>query len=390
MTRLPRSTGPVSSTEPRSPTGRRGAGRRGAGRRGSAGQRGSAGPLIAVAATVLLWGSAFAAIRTAVADLGPVPLSVARLAIASLALAVVAPFFGVRLPRRRDLPRIVLCGATGMTGYQLLLNYGEVAVPAGTASLLIATAPVHSALLARLLLGERLGARAQLGVAIAFTGAVILGFGKGIGAAPLPATFAVLGAAACQAMFFVAQKPLLARYSPLAATCHATWAGTLLILPLGVGTPAAVAGAGPAALASLLWLGLGASALGFVTWSVALARLPVAGAVSTLNLVPLVAVASGWLLQGDVPTALVLGGGALAVGGVVLVRGGTRPAEERGGTRPATRPEAVARSGRRQLRWRLGRLRPRGLRQHDADQDDRAAEQLERVECLVDQGPRHQ
>jgi len=47
--------------------------------------------IAAVAATVLLWGSAFAAIRTAVAELGPVPLSVARLVVASLVLAVVAP-----------------------------------------------------------------------------------------------------------------------------------------------------------------------------------------------------------------------------------------------------------------------------------------------------------
>jgi len=279
--------------------------------------------IAAVAATVLLWGSAFAAIRTAVAELGPVPLSVARLVVASLVLAVVAPFFGVGLPRRADLPRVLLCGATGIAGYQLLLNTGQVSVPAGTASLLVATAPVHAALLARVFLGERISPRAQLGIAVAFAGAVTLGLGRGAGAAPLPAILAVLGAAAVQAAFFVAQKPLLERYSPLAATCHATWAGTLLLLPLGARTPTALAELSAAGWASLAWLGVGASALGFVTWSVALARLPVAGAVSTLNLVPLVAVAAGWLLQGDVPTVLVLVGGALAVGGVLLVRGGT-------------------------------------------------------------------
>jgi drug/metabolite transporter (DMT)-like permease len=238
--------------------------------------------IAAVAATVLLWGSAFAAIRTAVAELGPVPLSVARLVVASLVLAVVAPFFGVGLPRRADLPRVLLCGATGIAGYQLLLNTGQVSVPAGTASLLVATAPVHAALLARVFLGERISPRAQLGIAVAFAGAVTLGLGRGAGAA-----------------------------------------GTLLLLPLGARTPTALAELSAAGWASLAWLGVGASALGFVTWSVALARLPVAGAVSTLNLVPLVAVAAGWLLQGDVPTVLVLVGSALAVGGVLLVRGGT-------------------------------------------------------------------
>ena len=51
-------------------------------------------------------------------------------------------------PRPRDLPLIALCGLAGMTGYQLLLNAGERVVPAGTASLLVATAPVYASLLA--------------------------------------------------------------------------------------------------------------------------------------------------------------------------------------------------------------------------------------------------
>ena len=42
-----------------------------------------------------------------------------------------------------------------MTGYQLLLNAGERVVPAGTASLLVATAPVYASLLAVAFLGER-------------------------------------------------------------------------------------------------------------------------------------------------------------------------------------------------------------------------------------------
>ena len=54
-----------------------------------------------------------------------------------------------------DLPLIALCGLAGMTGYQLLLNAGERVVPAGTASLLVATAPVYASLLAVAFLGEQ-------------------------------------------------------------------------------------------------------------------------------------------------------------------------------------------------------------------------------------------
>jgi drug/metabolite transporter (DMT)-like permease len=95
-----------------------------------------------LAVTVVTWASAFPAIRVAVEDLGAAGLSVARLVVATVALLAVAPRIGVRKPAVRDLPLITLCGATGMTAYQLLLNAGEEVVPAGTASLLIATAPI--------------------------------------------------------------------------------------------------------------------------------------------------------------------------------------------------------------------------------------------------------
>ena len=60
----------------------------------------------AVALTVVLWASAFAAIRAALEGFSAVELSVLRLVVASLALAVVAPFMGLRRPAARDLPAL--------------------------------------------------------------------------------------------------------------------------------------------------------------------------------------------------------------------------------------------------------------------------------------------
>ena len=65
---------------------------------------------LAIAGTVLLWASAFPAIAVAVPRLGPAGLAVARLAVASAALALAAPLMGVRRPSARDLPLIALCG----------------------------------------------------------------------------------------------------------------------------------------------------------------------------------------------------------------------------------------------------------------------------------------
>src|SRR4051812_49971573 len=85
----------------------------------------------AAALVVVLWASAFAAIRAALEGFTAVELSVLRLLVASAALAAAAAVTHVRRPVARDLPPIVAAGATGMTPHQLLLNSGEQTVPAG-------------------------------------------------------------------------------------------------------------------------------------------------------------------------------------------------------------------------------------------------------------------
>lgn len=289
--------------------------------------------LLGVAATVLLWASAFVAIRVALRDIDPLQLTVGRLVVAALVLALAAPLLGVGWPAGRDLARVVLAGATGMTGYQLLLNTGEVHVPAGTASLLAATVPVLTALLAAMVLHERLVARQWAGVAMAFAGAGLIALTTGDGLGVSPSALLVLAAAVCLAAYSVVQKPLLARSSPLAATCHATWAAALLALPLAGRLPGAVDRLTPAGAAALLWLGVGASAVGFVTWALALRHLPASVAASSLYLVPPVTLLIAWVLLGEQPAALALGGGALCLFGVTLVQRSQQP-------RPSPEPSA--------------------------------------------------
>ena len=277
---------------------------------------------LAAAGTVVLWASAFPAISVAVPQLGPVGLAVARLVVASAALAVAAPFLGVRRPRSRDLPLIAGCGLAGMTAYQLLLNTGERVVPAGTASLLVATAPVYASLLAAGFLGERLGRRwwAGSGVALAGTAIIAVSRGLGFGAAAL----VVLAAAVVQGIFHTAQKPLLARYTGFEVTVYAMWAGTLFILPWAGSLLRALPHAGGPALASAVFLGVAPSAAGFVLWAYALSRMDVGRVTLSLYLVPAAAIviSLAWLAQ--IPGPVELAGGAVALCGVILASTGRR------------------------------------------------------------------
>jgi drug/metabolite transporter (DMT)-like permease len=278
---------------------------------------------LAAAGTVLLWASAFPAIAVAVRSLGPAGLAVARLAVASAALALAAPLLGVRRPRARDLPLIALCGLAGMTGYQLLLNAGERVVPAGTASLLVATAPVYASLLAACFLGERPGRRRWAGSGIALAGVAVIAVSHGLsfGASAL----LVLAAAVLQAIFHTAQKPLLGRYTSVEVTAYAMWAGTVFILPWTGSLVRALPHAGGGAIGAAVFLGLAPSAIGFILWAHAMARMDVGRVTLSLYLVPAAAIVISLVWLGQIPGPVELAGGAIALGGVVLASARPRP-----------------------------------------------------------------
>ena len=279
----------------------------------------------AAAGTVLLWASAFPAITVAVRGFGPAGLAVARLAVASAALAAAAPVLGVRRPSLRDLPLIALCGLAGMTGYQLLLNAGERVVPAGTASLLVATAPVYASLLAVAFLGERSSRGRWAGSAVALAGTALIAASHGLGfgtSSLFNGALLVLAAAVLQGIFHTAQKPLLARYTGFEVTAYAMWAGTVFILPWTGSLLRALPHAGAAAVGSAVFLGLAPSAAGFVLWAYAMARMDVGRVTVSLYLVPAAAIGISLVWLDQVPGPAELIGGAIALAGVVLASGG--------------------------------------------------------------------
>jgi drug/metabolite transporter (DMT)-like permease len=232
----------------------------------------------------------------------------------------------VRRPRRADLPLIAVCGLAGMTGYQLLLNTGERVVPAGTASLLVATAPVYASLLAVAFLGEHATGRRWAGSAIALAGtaAIAAAHGLSFGVSAL----IVLAAAVLQAIFHTAQKPLLARYTGFEVTAYAMWAGTVFILPWTPSALRVLPHASGQAIAAAIFLGIAPSAAGFVLWAYATARTDVGRVTLSLYLVPAAAIliALAWLAQ--VPGPVELAGGAVALAGVIVAS--TKPRPRRG------------------------------------------------------------
>ena len=103
---------------------------------------------------MFLWASSYSAIGVGLEAFGPGQVALARLAVAPLTLAAYAVAVRMRLPEARDLPAVLLSGSLAFGVYHVALNYGQVTVSAGAASILIGTAPIFTALWATAFLGN--------------------------------------------------------------------------------------------------------------------------------------------------------------------------------------------------------------------------------------------
>jgi drug/metabolite transporter (DMT)-like permease len=275
--------------------------------------------LFALAFTLVVWASAFAGIRAGLRAYSPANLAILRFLIASSVLAIYAGIAHFRRPPLRDIPGLIFTGALGITFYNLALNYGETRVTAGAASMLIASVPIWTALAARFWLHEKLSALGWFGIFVSFAGIALIASGESGGIRLSAQALFILAAAITSAAYMIFEKQYLARYSALEFTAYSIWFGTALMLPFGGGLVATLRSAPAAATFAVVYLGIFPGALAYLAWAYVLSH-GAAGRTSTLlYVIPVLAIALGWIWLGEVPRLLTFAGGAVALAGVCMV-----------------------------------------------------------------------
>lgn len=281
---------------------------------------------IAAGLMILFWALAYVGIRGGLKGYSPGSMALFRYLIASVCMLLIH----IRMLPFRRLPaatiiKIGILGILGFTIYNVSLNYGEVTVSAGIASFIISQVPVIMTLFAVSKGQDRLNQFGKFGTAICFMGIVLIAIGESHGWELDRGVIYILIATLVSSIYALYQKPMLKNIHPIEFTSYAIWIGTAVML---IYLPQLIRELPHAPIVATSWVifnGIFPATLSYLLWSFVLANSPTTRAASYLYLVPLVATLMGWLLLGEIPTWLSIGGGLLALVGAICVNHGVIP-----------------------------------------------------------------
>jgi drug/metabolite transporter (DMT)-like permease len=300
--------------------------------------------LLAFVLVYVSWGTTYLAIQKGVEAFPPCLFGGCRVALAGLVLLSYLRLRG--LPLRVSGTDFFWTGVVGVlmfVGGNGLLTFAEKSVASGVASVLAATSPFWMALWELLApRGERLCLRGWIGLVAGLAGVVILLAPK----LETPAAFwqdigplLILGSALSWSLgsFVMRHRRLKVAHLASAAYQMVIGGGTMAVigLLLGEGGQLAADQFTPQAVYAFFHLLVVGSLIGFVAYNWLLGHVSAAMAGTYAYVNPVVAILTGWLLNDEQITIWIVGGMAIILAGVALVRGGS---VRREGSSVFTRP----------------------------------------------------
>ncbi len=248
----------------------------------------------------------------------PAALGCLRYMLAAVILSAIIFFRKMKLPAWKDIFYFALAAVCGFSLYMIVFNRGTSMVTAATSSVIIAMAPVFTGVMASVLFREKLLKRQWFAMGLQFAGVLVLvlaGNSLSFNAGAL----LLLLCAFMIGLYNIIQRGFTKKYPPFLVSALTIILGGLELvwaLPQGIREFQA---APPKMRFFVIFLGIFASAIAYVTWTIAFSKAEKTSQVANYHFVtPFFATLLGFVLNNEIPGISTIIGGAMILTGAVL------------------------------------------------------------------------
>ncbi len=263
-----------------------------------------------------LWGASFLFMRIGAPEFGPAPMMTIRIVVAALCLFPILLLTRGASGLRQHYAALGVVGVTNSAIPFTLLTFSTLYLSAGFTSILNATVPFWSALIAYLWLGERLTLIRVCGLLLGALGVTVLVWGK-VDFDPGGSAWAIFAAlVACGFYGFAANfaRRRLSAVDSLTSATGSMLAASLFMLPLAVWFWPTTNPSLKSWLAGIA-MGTACTALAYILYFRLLARLGATYASTVTFLIPAFAMLWGALFLDELITLnMLLGAGLILIG----------------------------------------------------------------------------
>lgn len=274
---------------------------------------------------ILAWGTNLSVVKVALRDFPVHAFNALRMIVAAVAFSAVllrAQPADRRIDRR-DWARVLTLGLVGGTVYQLLFMNGVPRTSVANSGLIFGLSPVVISLLSAAVGHERLTWTRWAGGLLSVVGLYfVVGVGASLSVNSLVGDAYVFLAMLGWAVYSVASRPLLGRYSPTVLTAWTSVVAAPFYVAITLPSILATEWGTVSALSwgLMLWSSTFCLVLAYVIWYTGVQRLGATRTSAYSNLIPIVAIAVAWVWLGEPVTSAQAVGAAAILAGVFLTR----------------------------------------------------------------------
>jgi len=264
---------------------------------------------------VFFWASSSVVIRLTFGSITIMHLSTVRSWLGALILLIFCLIKKIPPPKKRDIPLFILSGVMGFALFSLCFNTGFLYLTAATGNVVMAVVPVITALIAQILLKERIRPLGWVFICVSFSGILVLILWNGVLSINI-GVFWILAAAFLNSVYSLLQRHLVRSYSALQSCAFSLFAGALAYTPFLPGAVKELAAITPMVAIAIAYLGILGGGIGYLLWSQGLALVKrTADATNLLYLPPFIASILAFAMFRELPDW------GTVIGGVIILFG---------------------------------------------------------------------